>query len=263
MPRRRCRRGAIGHLSSSARVLAEERGLGRGRLLELVEQHALVGRVDVRVAVGRADQQDLGLGRRGLQRADERDRAAAAGASPAALPQAARQRGARRRRRPGPSSAPRTRCRSPRRRTSSAMPNGRTASRWRTSAACASAASCSGCTRRLSFARACGETALSAPSTDGTSIPVTVIAGPDQTREPRPPVPMQRQPGAAPRPARGTRRRCRTRRSTPRGAGPRRRRRRARRAASRAPAAARAARPARRRRTGRCAWRRRAWSPRS
>ena len=32
-----------------------------GRLLELVEQHALVGRVDVRVAVGGADQQHLGV----------------------------------------------------------------------------------------------------------------------------------------------------------------------------------------------------------
>ena len=38
-----------------------------GRLLELVEQHALVGRVDVRVAVGGADQQHLGVRDRGLR----------------------------------------------------------------------------------------------------------------------------------------------------------------------------------------------------
>jgi hypothetical protein len=48
----------------------------------------------------------------------------------------------------------------------------------------------------LIFARARGETALSAFSTDGTSMPVTVIAGPDQTREPRSPVPISGSPGS-------------------------------------------------------------------
>src|SRR6476661_6986474 len=61
------------------RVLAEERGLGDGRLLQLVEQHALVGGVDVRVAVRGAHEQYLGLRRGRLQRTDERDRSAARG----------------------------------------------------------------------------------------------------------------------------------------------------------------------------------------
>ena len=63
-------------------------------------------------------------------------------------------------------------------------------------ASCASTASCSGCTRTLSAARAYGETALTAPSTDGTSMPITVIAGPDQTRDPRPPVPISGMPSS-------------------------------------------------------------------
>jgi hypothetical protein len=42
----------------------------------------------------------------------------------------------------------------------------------------------------LIFARDQGLTALSALSTEGTSMPVTVIAGPDQSREPRSPVPF-------------------------------------------------------------------------
>jgi hypothetical protein len=74
--------------------------------------------------------------------------------------------------------------------TCSRMPNGSCSSRWRISAACASPASCSGWTRRFSLARAYGETALTASSTDGTSIPMTVIPGPDHTREPRLPVPI-------------------------------------------------------------------------
>ena len=41
-----------------------------------------------------------------------------------------------------------------------------------------------------------GETALSALSTDGTSMPVTVIAGPDHTLEPRPPLPISGSPGS-------------------------------------------------------------------
>ena len=40
---------------------AEELRLRDDRLLELVDQHALVRRVDVREAVGRAEQQDLGV----------------------------------------------------------------------------------------------------------------------------------------------------------------------------------------------------------
>ena len=76
------------------------------------------------------------------------------------------------------------------------MPYGRCARRWRITASCASAASCSGCTRTLRTARAYGDTALTAPSTDGTSMPTTVIAGPDQTREPRPPVPISGMPSS-------------------------------------------------------------------
>jgi hypothetical protein len=80
--------------------------------------------------------------------------------------------------------------------TWSATPNGRTSSKCRISAACASAASCSGWTRRLSAARECGDTAFTALSTLGTSMPVTVIAGPDQTREPSPPVPNSGRSGS-------------------------------------------------------------------
>ena len=40
------------------------------------------------------------------------------------------------------------------------------------------------------MARAYGDTAFNALSTLGTSMPVTVIAGPDHTREPSPPVPI-------------------------------------------------------------------------
>ena len=35
---------------------------------------------------------------------------------------------------------------------------------------------------------------MTAPFTDGTSIPITVIAGPDQTRDPSPPVPISGTP---------------------------------------------------------------------
>ena len=63
-------------------------------------------------------------------------------------------------------------------------------------ASCASTASCSGWTRTLRLARVRGETAFSALSTDGTSIPVTVIAGPDHTLEPRPPLPISGSPGS-------------------------------------------------------------------
>ena len=46
------------------------------------------------------------------------------------------------------------------------------------------------------FARAYGTTALTAPSTGSASMPVTVIAGPDQSRSPRPPVPRNGRPGS-------------------------------------------------------------------
>ena len=45
------------------------------------------------------------------------------------------------------------------------------------------------------LARVRGDTALSALSTEGTSIPVIVIAGPDHTLEPRPPLPTSGSPG--------------------------------------------------------------------
>ena len=53
----------------------EELRLGDHRLLELVEQHPLVGGVDVAVAVGGSEEHDLGVGHGLLQRGDERDRA--------------------------------------------------------------------------------------------------------------------------------------------------------------------------------------------
>ena len=58
-------RRPFAHAASLARgVAAEELGLGDDRLLELVDQDALVRRVDVGEAVGGAEQQDLGVGRR-------------------------------------------------------------------------------------------------------------------------------------------------------------------------------------------------------
>ena len=48
----------------------------------------------------------------------------------------------------------------------------------------------------LTFARADGTTAFTAPSTDSTSMPVTVSAGPDQRRSPSPPVPMNGMPSS-------------------------------------------------------------------
>ena len=65
-----------------------------------------------------------------------------------------RPRGARRRVRAGRRSWPRSRSRSARGRRSSSMPNGRTARRCSITAIWASTASCSGCTRTLSTARA-------------------------------------------------------------------------------------------------------------
>ena len=126
----------------------------------------------------------------------------------------------------------------------------------------ASTASCSGCTRTLSTARAYGETALTAPSTDGTSMPMTVIAGPDQTREPSPPVPISGMPSSTVPSSRKSSSGCcspshSSRRSPATATSPcvvvQR---------ARARAGARAARPAPRRRTGRCACRTRACAPR-
>ena len=57
-------------------VASEELGLGEDRLLELVDDHALVRGVDVREAVRRAEHEDLGVRRCLAQGAHERDRAA-------------------------------------------------------------------------------------------------------------------------------------------------------------------------------------------
>ena len=60
------------------RVAREEVRLGDRRLLELVEQHALVGSVDVGEAVRRAHHEQLGVRRGRREGAHDRDRAAAA-----------------------------------------------------------------------------------------------------------------------------------------------------------------------------------------
>jgi len=69
--------GALVTVSPSSREglgePAEELGLDGHRLLELVQQHALVRRVDVREPVGRPQEQDLRVRGRFLERADERD----------------------------------------------------------------------------------------------------------------------------------------------------------------------------------------------
>src|SRR5262245_2324070 len=56
--------------------LLEELCLREHRVPELLDQHALIGRVDIAEPVGRAKEQDLSFGDRGVQRVDERDRAA-------------------------------------------------------------------------------------------------------------------------------------------------------------------------------------------
>ena len=191
------------------------------------------------------------------ERADDRDRAAAAGEQHVAAPRR-RPRGARRVVGRARRSRRRSRCRSGRAarrarcRTAAARAGGAM------TASCASTASCSGCTRTLSTARAYGETALTAPSTDGTSMPIDGDrrARPDARAEPagadqRHPVEHRAElaevrlglllalPLVAPQPG-------------DRDVAVRRR------AARRARAAARAARRAPRRRTGRCACRTRA-----
>ena len=132
------------------------------RPLELVDQHALVRRVDVREAVRRAEQQDLGVGHRLLQRADERDRAAGRD-DDGLVPQAVGERGAgglvgRARRwsaeKPLPVSAGLDLERDPERPQRLEVRG--------SSVAWASSGSCSGWMRRLSFARAYGTTALTA-----------------------------------------------------------------------------------------------------
>ena len=71
----------------------------------------------------------------------------------------------------------------------SGIPNGSAASRCADDGCLRLGGVLLGCTRTLSLARAYGETALTAPSTDGTSIPMTVIAAPDQTRSASGPCP--------------------------------------------------------------------------
>ena len=105
--------------------------------------------------------------RRPGERAHERDRAAAARRDGLGAPRG-RPRRARGRDTPGCSCRQRSRCRSgPALHRELDAEGHRAARGGATTAACASAASCSGCTRTLSFARAYGWTALSASSTDG------------------------------------------------------------------------------------------------
>ena len=117
---------------------------------------------------------------------------------------------------------------------SSSMPNGRSSSKCRTRAACASLRVLLRMDAKAELARAVGTTALTALSTGQHVDPG------DRHRRARPePLPQasgahERHVRAGSLPARGTRRRCRTRPSTPRAAARRRRRRRARRASSRA-----------------------------
>ena len=191
--------GALAHAPLPCRrrrgVAAEELRLGEHRLLELVEQHALVRRVDVGEAVRRPEQQHLGVGHRLLQRVHERDRAARCEGHRLAAPRA-RERVARRLvRRPG-GRRREARAGLPACTVSDDAERPQPLEVGRSARACASTGSCSGWTRRLSFARAYGTTALTALSTGSTSIPVTVTAGPDQIRSPRPPVPKNGTPGA-------------------------------------------------------------------
>ena len=256
---RRCRRcDSLMPLPAARRVAAEELGLGDHRLLELVEQHALVRRVDVGEPVGRAEQQHLGLGRRLLQRADERDRAAGRDATRSRCPRPPRARRAPPRR-PGPRSPRRSPCRSraactvERDRRTAAAPRGAASS-----AACASTGSCSGMHAQAQLGprvrhdrvdRLVDRQHVDAGDGDRR-------AGPDPLAETA--GAEERQPGLDLRQlaellvaVRGARPLL-----APQARRPRRRR--ARRAAPRARAAARSARRAPRRRTGRCASARRA-----
>src|SRR5262245_53009715 len=56
--------------------LLEELCLREHGVPELLDQHALIRRVDIAEPVGRAKEQDLSFGNGGVQRVDERDRAA-------------------------------------------------------------------------------------------------------------------------------------------------------------------------------------------
>ena len=67
--------------------------------------------------------------------------------------------------------------------------------RCRTTAACASAASCSGWTAGSTPRGQRGDR-IDRPSTDGASMPVTVIAGPVQIRSPMPPLPSSGHPSS-------------------------------------------------------------------
>ena len=76
------------------------------------------------------------------------------------------------------------------------MPNGRHASRWRIERGLRLARVLLGMDAEVELRARVRRDGVQAFSTDGTSIPVTVIAGPDQTREPSPPVPTSGSPGS-------------------------------------------------------------------
>src|SRR5262245_58859238 len=72
----RTRQTALGHhFAPPLCELLEELCLREHRVPELLDQHALIRRVDIAEPVGRAKEQDLSFGDRGVQRVDERDRA--------------------------------------------------------------------------------------------------------------------------------------------------------------------------------------------
>ena len=112
-----------------ARVAAEEVGLRDRGVLELAQEQPLVRAVDVREPVGRPDQQRLRLRQRLRERADDRDRAAAPGEHHVAAP-GRRPRGARRVVGGAPVAAAKPLPVGPGR-TSSSIPKGRCARRWR------------------------------------------------------------------------------------------------------------------------------------
>src|SRR5262245_50956369 len=56
--------------------LLEKLSLREHRVPELLDQHAFIRRVDIAESIGRAEEQDLSFGHRGVQRVDERDRTA-------------------------------------------------------------------------------------------------------------------------------------------------------------------------------------------
>ncbi len=210
---------------------AEELGLGEHRLLELVEQHALV----------RA--RGCSRSRPSFRRAGSRRRepprwsALTSGIEPpvathdGSLPQALC-RAARAARYAGPDVVAEKPFPISAASTSSGIPNGRIASRCRTSAACASLGSCAGWMRRLILARAVRDDRVDGvvDRQDVDSRHRERRPGPEARSRGRPSRRRER-PARSPR-ARGTPRRCTRPRSIPRDGGPARRRRRSRRAAS-------------------------------